>query len=70
MRAANILLVIVVALVLVPILAVFAGWLQLDVELWSHLISTRLPQLLINTFLLLTWGACMTFLAGVGLNGP
>jgi iron(III) transport system permease protein len=61
------LLIGVVALVMVPILAVVSGWLQVDADLWQHLISTRLPQLLLNTLYLVCIVSIGVLIVGVGL---
>jgi iron(III) transport system permease protein len=67
MRAANGLLVVVVALVAVPLLAVYSAWFSVDTELWAHLLATRLPQLLVNTFILLLLVGTGVLIVGVGL---
>lgn len=67
MRAADSLLFIVVALVAVPVLAVFSAWFFLDVELWSHMLTTRLPRLFFNTLILLFFVGIGVLIMGVGL---
>ena len=67
MRAANVLLLAVVALVAVPVLAVFSAWVNIDAGLWTHFISSRLPQLLGNTAALLVLVGLGVTLIGVGL---
>lgn len=46
-------------LVLLPLIGLALAWLRLDAEIWAHLWSTLLPEMLLNTALLM---------AGVGLT--
>lgn len=67
MRAANSLLFLAAVLVALPVLAVFSAWLQPSADLWTQLLTMRLPQLLLNTFLLLLTVGSGVLLLGVGL---
>ncbi|CAA0115371.1 Putative 2-aminoethylphosphonate transport system permease protein PhnV [BD1-7 clade bacterium] len=57
----------VVLLVLVPIIAVFSAWTEVDTSLWRHFLQTRLPELLWNTILLMVLVGAGVVLVGVGL---
>ena len=67
LRSANFLLAFVVALVLIPVLAVFLSWTSINTELWAHFIDTRLADLLLNTFYLLVGVSIGVLILGVGL---
>lgn len=67
MRAVNSLLFIAVALVALPVLAVFSAWTQIDADLWQHFFATQLPQLLTNTFFLLLGVGFGVVVTGVSL---
>ncbi|NRB37755.1 MAG: iron ABC transporter permease [Pseudomonadales bacterium] len=67
MRSANFLLVFVVALVLIPVLAVLFSWSSINTELWAHFLDTRLSDLLINTAYLLFGVSIGVLTLGVGL---
>ena len=67
MRGSNLLLALIVTLVLVPVLAVFASWSSINVELWTHFLDTRLSALLLNTLYLLFGVASGVLILGVGL---
>lgn len=57
----------VATLVAAPLLLVFSGWLQPENEVWQHLASTVLGDLISNTAQLLIGVACGVLLLGVGL---
>lgn len=54
-------------LVSVPLLVVFAAWLQPEAEIWRHLAETVLRDLVTNTLVLLAGVACGVLVIGVGL---
>ena len=66
-RLANFLLAFIVALVLIPVLAVFLSWLNINTDLWAHFLNTRLLDLLMNTGLLLLGVSSISLLLGVGM---
>ena len=53
--------------VLIPLAVILGSWLFFDAEVWSHLGSTVLPQLMVNTFWLVTGVGIGTLLLGVSL---
>jgi iron(III) transport system permease protein len=53
--------------VLVPLMVILGSWLFFEPEVWVHLGGTVLPQLLVNTFWLVTGVALGTLLLGVPL---
>ena len=53
--------------VLIPLAVILGSWLFFDAEVWSHLGSTVLPQLMVNTFWLVTGVGVGTLLLGVSL---
>ena len=55
------------ALVAVPLLVVFAGWLQPESEVWRHLAETVLGDLIANTLYLLVGVGFGVLFLGVGL---
>ncbi|MES9846103.1 MAG: iron ABC transporter permease [Candidatus Sedimenticola sp. PURPLELP] len=55
------------AMVAIPLLVVFSGWLQPGNEVWQHLAETVLADLLINTLVLLIGVAMGVVCLGVGL---
>lgn len=59
--------VLVAAMVMMPLLLVFSGWLQPESEVWKHLAETLLADLIINTLVLLAGVAAGVLLLGVGL---
>lgn len=67
MRLANFVLLSIVALVLIPIFSVGLSWLNINLELWQHLLDTRLQQLLLNTAYLLVGVSLGGLFVGVGL---
>lgn len=67
MRLANFVLFAVVTLVLIPVFAVCLSWLNINVDLWGHLLDTRLQQLLLNTAYLLLGVSLGGLFVGVGL---
>jgi iron(III) transport system permease protein len=54
-------------LIALPILVVFAAWLQPVGEVWQHLAETVLPDLLKNTFVLIFGVGLGVLLVGTGL---
>ena len=60
-------LLIVIALVLMPVVAIFSSWLNIDVELWRHFADTRLLSLIINTLQLLIMVAIGSAILGISL---
>ena len=54
-------------LVIAPLLVIFSGWAHVEPEIWSHLVETRLPELLWNTLVLVVGTGCGVFVLGVGL---
>jgi iron(III) transport system permease protein len=63
-RLPSLLLAGVVAL---PLLVVFAAWLQPEAEIWRHLADTVLADLVKNTLVLVAGVACGVLVIGVGL---
>ena len=59
---------VLAALVVVPLATIFSSFLTPEKEIWEHLSSTLLPELLTNTFLLVIGVACFTALLGVSLG--
>ena len=59
---------VLAALVVIPLATIFSSFLTPEKEIWEHLSSTLLPELLINTFLLVIGVACFTALLGVSLG--
>jgi len=53
--------------VLIPLAVILGSWLFFDPAVWSHLGTTVLPQLLVNTFWLVLGVAAGTLLLGVPL---
>ena len=53
--------------VFLPLLVVFAAWLQPEAEIWRHLAETVLRDLVANTLVLIVGVACGVLLIGVGL---
>lgn len=53
--------------VLIPLMVIAGSWLSVDLEVWSHLGSTVLPDLLINTLWLVIGVGLGTVLLGVSL---
>ncbi|MGV6827363.1 MAG: ABC transporter permease [bacterium] len=64
LRAPTLLLATIVA---VPLLVVFAGWLQAENEVWVHLAQTVLGDLIANTAILVAGVATGVLVLGVGL---
>ncbi len=54
-------------LVAAPLCVLLLSWLRADPALWSHLWSTLLPEMLVNTSLLLLGVGALTFVLGVSL---
>jgi iron(III) transport system permease protein len=63
-RAAALFVALVVA---APILVVAGAWLTPATEVWHHLAATVLPELLVNTLVLVAGVGLGVLLAGVGL---
>ncbi|MFT5701068.1 MAG: iron(III) transport system permease protein [Desulforhopalus sp.] len=59
---------VLAALVVVPLAIIFSSFLTPEKEIWEHLASTLLPELLSNTFILVVGVACFTSLLGVTLG--
>ncbi|KRT53631.1 ABC-type Fe3+ transport system, permease component [endosymbiont of Ridgeia piscesae] len=55
------------ALIAVPLLLIFSGWLQGENAVWHHLAETVLPELVYNTLILLAGVTVGVLLLGVGL---
>lgn len=53
--------------VVLPLLVVFAAWLQPEAEIWRHLADTVLAELVTNTLMLLAGVTCGVLVIGVGL---
>lgn len=66
-RAWRVFPFLVAGVVLVPVCVVFASFLSPDDEIWQHLISTTLPNLLTNTLWLSLGVIAGTSLLGVSL---
>ncbi|MCS6847067.1 MAG: iron ABC transporter permease [Anaerolineae bacterium] len=54
-------------LVLLPLIGLALAWLRLDGEIWSHLWSTLLPEMLLNTALLMFGVGATTLALGTAL---
>ncbi|BCX04770.1 MAG: ABC transporter permease [Candidatus Roseilinea sp.] len=54
-------------LVLLPLIGLALTWLRLDGEIWSHLWSTLLPEMLLNTVLLMLGVGATTLAIGASL---
>ena len=59
---------VLAALVIIPLATIFSSFLTPEKEIWEHLSSTLLPELLTNTFILVIGVACFTALLGVSLG--
>ena len=59
---------VLAALVVIPLAIIFSSFLTPEKEIWEHLSSTLLPELLTNTFILIVGVACFTSLLGVSLG--
>ncbi|MGB3210376.1 MAG: iron ABC transporter permease [Desulforhopalus sp.] len=59
---------VLAALVVIPLAIIFSSFLTPEKEIWEHLASTLLPELLNNTFILVVGVACFTSLLGVSLG--
>lgn len=55
------------AIVALPLLLIFSGWLQTENTVWQHLAETVLAELVVNTIILLLGVAVGVLLLGVGL---
>lgn len=53
--------------VLIPLLVILSAWFMVDAEVWNHLGATVLPELLLNTLLLVVGVGIGTTLLGVSL---
>jgi iron(III) transport system permease protein len=53
--------------VLVPLAVIVASWVSIDAEIWGHLASTTLPELLVNTAILVVGVGAGTVALGVSL---
>lgn len=56
------------ALVVIPLATILSSFLTPEKEIWEHLASTLLPELLTNTLKLVTGVACFTAILGVSLG--
>jgi iron(III) transport system permease protein len=56
---------LVLLLVAAPVVALISSWGSVDVELWSHLWRTQLPELITNTLLLMLGVSVGVLLFGV-----
>jgi iron(III) transport system permease protein len=59
---------VLAALVVIPLATIFSSFLTPEKEIWAHLSSTLLPELIENTFVLVTGVACFTSILGVSLG--
>ena len=59
---------VLAAFVVIPLATIFSSFLTPEKEIWEHLATTLLPELLVNTFILATGVACFTALLGVSLG--
>ena len=59
---------VLAALVVIPLGTIFSSFLTPEKEIWEHLSSTLLPELLSNTLILVLGVACFTALIGVSLG--
>ena len=59
---------VLVALIVIPLATIFSSFLTPEKEIWGHLSSTVLPELLTNTFILVIGVGCFTALLGVSLG--
>ncbi len=59
---------VLAALVVIPLGTIFSSFLTPEKEIWEHLSSTLLPELLTNTLILVLGVACFTALIGVSLG--
>lgn len=59
---------VLAALVVVPLAIIFSSFLTPEKEIWEHLATTLLPELLSNTIILVVGVACFTSLLGVSLG--
>jgi iron(III) transport system permease protein len=57
----------IAALVLVPLLVIFSGWLSAETDIWRHLAETVLADLIVNTLVLLLGVMTGVLLLGVSL---
>ena len=56
------------ALVIIPLATIFSSFLTPEKEIWDHLATTLLPELLRNTVILIVGVGCFTALLGVSLG--
>ena len=59
---------VLAALVVIPLATIFSSFLTPEKEIWEHLASTLLPELLMNTLKLVVGVACFTAILGVSLG--
>ncbi|WP_163339033.1 iron ABC transporter permease [Desulfopila sp. IMCC35008] len=59
---------VLAAFVVIPIAIIFSSLLTPEKEIWEHLSSTLLPELITNTLILVIGVACFTALIGVSLG--
>jgi len=59
---------VLAACVIIPLITIFSAFLTPEKEIWGHLATTLLPELLTNTFKLVTGVACFTAVIGVSLG--
>ncbi len=59
---------VLAAFVIIPLATIFSSFLTPEKEIWEHLATTLLPELLTNTFILVTGVASFTVVLGVSLG--
>lgn len=59
---------VLAALVVIPLATILSSFLTPEKEIWEHLASTLLPELLMNTLKLVIGVACFTAILGVSLG--
>jgi iron(III) transport system permease protein len=59
---------VLAACVIIPLITIFSAFLTPEKEIWGHLATTLLPELLTNTFKLVAGVACFTSIIGVSLG--
>ncbi|MBV1872095.1 MAG: iron ABC transporter permease [Gammaproteobacteria bacterium] len=65
--AAGVFLLIMAGSVLLPLGVLGLSWLEIDQEIWAHLLDIVLPSLLVNTLVLLVGVGVLVLLLGVSL---
>lgn len=56
------------AMVIIPLATLFSSFLTPEKEIWEHLATNLLPELLVNTLILVLGVGCFTSLLGVSLG--